>query len=118
LHFELAVKLQAPERSTSPWVPLRQPMFRGLWIATLVSSIGTWMHDVGAGWLMTSLSPNPLMVALVQAATTLPIFLFVMPAGVLADIVDRRRFLMAAQLVIMLAAFGLSGLTLASLVTP
>ena len=93
-------------------------MFRALWIATLVSSIGTWMHDVGAGWLMTSLSPSPLMVALVQAATTLPIFLFVMPSGVLADIIDRRRFLMAAQLVMMLAALGLSGLGLANLATP
>lgn len=114
----MTVPAGASERPASPWAPLRQPMFRALWIAILVSSIGTWTHDVGAGWLMTSLSPSPLMVALVQAATTLPIFLFVMPAGVLADIINRRRFLMAAQLVIIVAAFGLSGLTLANLVTP
>jgi predicted NAD/FAD-binding protein len=62
-----------------------------------VSNIGTWMHDVGAGWLMTSLSPSPLMVALVQAATTLPIFLFALPAGALADVVDRRRLLLVGQ---------------------
>ncbi|HVJ00825.1 MAG TPA: MFS transporter, partial [Sphingomonas sp.] len=48
-------------------------MFRALWIATIVSNIGTWMHDVGAAWLMTSLSPSPLMVALVQAATSFPL---------------------------------------------
>ena len=85
-------------QSISAWSPLGDPLFRALWIATLVSNIGTWMHDVGAGWLMTSLSPSPVMVALVQTATTLPVFLLALPAGALADIVDRRRFLMVVQL--------------------
>lgn len=85
-------------RSISAWTPLGDPLFRALWIATLASNIGTWMHDVGAGWLMTSLSPSPVMVALVQTATTLPVFLLALPAGALADIVDRRRFLMVIQL--------------------
>src|SRR5512138_3912804 len=76
--------------------PLSFPVFRALWIATIVSNIGTWMHDVGAGWLMTSLSPSPLLVALVQTATTLPMFLLALPAGALADIVDRRKMLLAA----------------------
>lgn len=77
--------------------PLALPLFRALWIATIVSNVGTWMHDAGAGWLMTSLSDAPIMVALVQAATTLPMFLFALPGGALADIVDRRRLLILAQ---------------------
>jgi predicted MFS family arabinose efflux permease len=68
-----------------------------LWIATLISNTGTWMHDLGAGWLMTTLAPSPAMVALVQAASTLPVFLFSLPAGALADIVDRRRLLIFIQ---------------------
>jgi MFS family permease len=93
-------------------------MFRAIWIATIVSNIGTWMHDVGAGWLMTSLSPSPLMVALVQAATTLPMFLLALPAGALADILDRRRMLLAAQLLGLVAAGALALLTWQGLTTP
>jgi len=87
-----------------------------LWIATLASNVGTWMHDVGAGWLMTSLSPSAVMVALVQTATTLPIFLLALPAGALADIVDRRRYLLLVQVwmagvAALLATLTLTGLT-------
>ena len=97
--------------------PLASPMFRALWIATIVSNVGTWMHDVGAGWLMTSLSPDPLMVALVQAATTFPMFALALPAGALADIVDRRRLLIGAQLFGLIGAAGLAAITLAGLTT-
>lgn len=86
-----------PAVTVSAWAPLSQPLFRALWIATVVSNIGTWMHEVGAGWLMVTLDSSPLMVSLVQAATTLPIFLLALPAGALADIIDRRRFLIAVQ---------------------
>ena len=98
--------------------PLSFPVFRALWIATVVSNVGTWMHDVGAGWLMTSLSPSPLLVALVQTATTLPMFLFALPAGALADILDRRRMLLAAQVLGLLAALLLAILTILGLVSP
>ena len=97
--------------------PLANPVFRALWIATVVSNIGTWMHDVGAGWLMTSLSPDPLMVALVQAATTFPMFVLALPAGALADIVDRRRLLLGAQLFGLVAAMTLAAITLAGFTT-
>jgi MFS family permease/quinol monooxygenase YgiN len=104
--------------ASTPRGPLSLPLFRALWIATIVSNIGTWMHDVGAGWLMTTLSDDPLMVALVQAATTLPMFLFALPGGALADIVDRRRLLMGAQLWVATVASVLALLTYAGLTGP
>ncbi len=88
-----------------------------LWIASIFSNIGSWMHEVGAGWLMTSLAPSPLMVALVQAATTSPVFLLALPAGALADIVDRRRYLIATQVWMMIVAAILGVLTLTGLTT-
>lgn len=99
----------------SAWDPLKRPLFRALWIATVVSNIGTWMHEVGAGWLMVTLDPRPIMVSLVQAATALPIFFLALPAGALADILDRRRYLMATQLWMLAAAALLGMLTLAGL---
>jgi MFS family permease len=105
-------------KSTDAAGPLSFPVFRALWIATIVSNVGTWMHDVGAAWLMTSLSPSPLLVALVQAATTLPMFLLALPAGALADIVDRRKMLLAAQLLGLGAAAVLALLTWQGLTTP
>jgi len=79
----------------SAWSPLKHTAFAVLWAATIISNVGTWMHDAAAGWLMMSLAPDPLMVALVQAATTLPVFFLALPAGAIADIVDRRRLLIA-----------------------
>lgn len=88
----------------SPWVPFQYPIFRMLWIASVVSSIGTWMQDVGAAWLMTSLTRDPLMVSSIQAATSLSMFLLALPAGALADIIDRRRYLIVSQLGLMFTA--------------
>jgi MFS family permease len=102
----------------TPSGSLRVPMFRALWIATVVSNIGVWMHDVGAGWLMTTLSDDPLLVALVQAATTLPMFLFALPGGALADIVDRRWLLMGAQVWVATVASLLALLTYVGLTGP
>ncbi|MFN3987244.1 MAG: MFS transporter [Rhodocyclaceae bacterium] len=102
----------------SAWVPFRIPVFRALWIATLASNIGTWMHDIGAGWLMTSLSPSPVMVALVQTATTLPVFLLALPAGALADIIDRRRYLITTQVFMAVAATCLAVVALTGMMTP
>src|SRR2546426_7243532 len=102
----------------SVWSPLRNPLFRTLWLATVVSNIGTWMHNVAAAWLMTSLAPSPTMVALVQAATSLPVFLVALPAGAIADLVDRRRLLLLTQGWMLLAAGGLGALTLMGASTP
>src|SRR5258708_16649235 len=65
----------------SAWAPLSHPVFRALWIASVVSNIGTWMQNVGAAWLMTELAPSALLVALVQTATNLPVFLLAVSPG-------------------------------------
>lgn len=103
---------------SSAWAPLQNALFRSIWIAVLVSNIGTWMHDVSAGWLMTSMAPEPLLVSLVQASTSLPMFLLALPAGALADIVDRRRLLLAAQTWMLAAAAALACLAYLGAVTP
>ncbi|MBB3060082.1 MFS transporter [Microbulbifer rhizosphaerae] len=95
----------------SAWAPFTHTVFAVLWTATVISNVGTWMHDVASGWLMTSLTPSPLMVALVQAATSAPIFLFALAAGALADLVSRRKLL-----IVVMAALSVTTLILASLV--
>lgn len=100
----------------SSWAPFSQVAFVVLWSATVISNVGTWMHDVASGWLMTFLSPSPLMVALVQAATTAPVFLFALPAGALADLVDRRRLLITVMLLLALSTLALGLLVLFGLV--
>jgi MFS family permease len=108
----------AMRRSISPWAPLGEPLFRSLWIASVISYTGTWMQNVGAGWLMTQMTMNPLMVGLVQAAGALPVFLVILPAGALADMVDRRRFLLITQGWMVLASGTLGIMTLTSCVGP
>jgi len=107
-----------PASSPSSWSPLRQRLFRALWLANMVSFVGTWIHEVGAAWLMTSLAPTPVWVAAVQAAAMLPMFLLVLPAGTLADLLDRRRLLLAAVIWMVAVSGSLGALTLAGEVTP
>ena len=85
------------EHDTSAFGPLRRPVFRMLWFTWLAANTTMWMNDVAAAWLMTSLAPTPLWVALVQTASTLPVFLLGLPSGAMADILDRRRYFMATQ---------------------
>src|SRR5437763_9983177 len=105
-------------QAASPWSPLREPLFRSLWIAAVISYTGTWMQNVGAGWLMTQITSSPLMVSLVQGAATIPVFLVVLPAGALADMVDRRRLLLFTQGWMVVAAIALGILTLLNMVNP
>lgn len=107
-----------PQTRASAFTPLTEPLFRALWIATIASNVGTWIQDVGAAWLMTTLAPSPVMVALVRAANSLPLFLLALPAGALADVVDRRRLLLFSQAWMLAAAAALGVLTLAGLITP
>jgi MFS family permease len=107
-----------PLTPPTAWSPLRHAAFRSIWIASLVSNLGTWMQNVGAAWLMTSIAPSPLFVSLVQAASNFPLFVLALPAGALADVFDRRRLMLVA-LVWLCAAAGLIGvLDVAGHVTP
>jgi MFS family permease len=118
----MAEALKMPERSATvdhaAWSPLREALFRSLWVAAVISYTGTWMQNVGTGWLMTQLTMSPLMVSLVQAASTLPVFLVILPAGALADMVDRRRFLLITQSWMVLASALLGAFTLLGQITP
>ncbi len=102
-HHHPEPETEAPKpsaSSSSGFAPLRQPVFAVLWAATVLGNTGTFMRDVASSWLVTDLSASPTAVALIQAAGTLPIFLLAIPAGVLSDILDRRRFLIAIQLLL------------------
>ncbi len=107
-----------PTPPTSAWSPLRISIFRALWIASVVSNIGTWMQDVGESWLMTSLTLSPLLVALVETAGNLPVVLAALPAGALADIVDRRRLLLVMQAWMAIIAAAMGAMALLGLITP
>ncbi len=109
-----------PSRPAAPsaWGPLWVPVFRALWIATVASNVGSWMHDTAATWLMTSLTTSTLLVALMQTASSLPVLALALPAGALADIVDRRRVLIAAQSWMLGAATLMGLLALAGAMTP
>jgi MFS family permease len=106
------------ERRTSPWIAFRYRAFMVVWIATVVANVGTWMYNAASGWLMTSLNPDPLTVSLVQVAGSLPMFLFALPAGALADTIDKRRFLIGAEIVLTVVAAASAVLVWLDLVTP
>lgn len=104
--------------TVSAWAPLRRSAFRALWLAQFVSNIGTWAQTVGAQWLMGDLGGSALQVALVQTATTLPVFLLVVPSGALGDILDRRHVLMSGQALMLAGAAGLMVLSGTDKATP
>jgi MFS family permease len=107
----------ATAQATGAWSPFQHRDFALLWTAALLSNTGSWMHEAAAGWLMTSLAPTPFMVAMVQAATTLPVFLLALPAGALADRADRRRLLLLVQGYMLVLAALLGALVLAHAAT-
>jgi MFS family permease len=98
--------------------PFRHPAYATLWTATVVANIGTWMYSSAASWLMTELDADPLTVSLVQVASSLPMFLFAVPAGALADVVDRRRYLIVAESLITALSAIFAALVWLGLVTP
>jgi MFS family permease len=106
------------EGPPSPWRPFRHKAFAVIWAATVVSNIGSWMYSAASGWLMTSLAPEPLIVSLVQVATTLPMVLLALPAGALADVVDRRRLLIATEAATTVISSAFAAFVWLGLVTP
>jgi predicted MFS family arabinose efflux permease len=102
----------------SPLRPFRHRAFAMMWIATVISNVGSWMQNAAGGWLMTTLDSDPFMVAMVQAATSLPMFVFALPAGALADIVSRRRLLLVMEVAWTVLASALALLIASGRVTP
>jgi MFS family permease len=84
----------------------------------LVSNVGTAMFDTASGWLITSLDANPITVSLVQVAVSLPLFLFTLPSGALADVIDSRRLLIAVEVAILGVSMVFAGLVSLKLATP
>ncbi len=107
-----------PAEDRSPFAPLQFPVFRALWIANVVSSFGWLVQGVGAAWLMTLLTDSADMVALVQTATTLPVMLFSLMSGALADNFDRRRVMLFSQLFMLAVSIALMVLAWLDVVTP
>src|SRR4051794_20577502 len=98
--------------------PLRNTTFRQLFLAGAISDTGTFMQGVGSAWLMVSLGASPLWVALIQTASTLPFFLFALPAGAIGDIVDRRTLILYTEAWMVGVAIALTATTVAGLMTP
>jgi predicted MFS family arabinose efflux permease len=111
-------QVAATATSSSPFSPLAEPLFRSLWVAAVISYTGSWMQNIATGWLMTSLTRSPMWVSLVQVALSLPVLLIALPAGALADMVDRRKFLLFTQSSMVAAALILGILTFTSTCTP
>ncbi|MBV8168523.1 MAG: MFS transporter [Alphaproteobacteria bacterium] len=111
--------LPAPPQARRALAPFRHGVFLALWIGTLFSSLGVWIQSVGAAWLMTLIAPGaPDLVALVQSAASLPVFLFSALGGVLADVIDRRVAQMVGQIIVMTAALALAISELLGWTTP
>ena len=108
----------ATRHSGKPWAPLVYPMYRIFWIAGLFSNMGTWMHETGAQWLMTSLHPSPEMVSAVRVSMTIPVFLLALPAGVWADRFNRRTWLLSTQFLLLSIATLMAVLARFDLITP
>lgn len=106
-----------PRVRTGALAPLNHPVFRAVWITSLVTNFGGLIQSVGAAWMMSSIA-SAQMVALVQASVTLPIMLLSLAAGALADTVDRRKIMLAAQTFMLLVSAGLSVMTYLGLITP
>jgi MFS family permease len=102
----------------SPWAPLRSRIFLALFIAQLASNLGSLMQSVGAAWLIGDLGGSATLIAMVQTATFLPMFLLGIPSGAVADMVDRRKLIIGTQMAMMIAAFALAALTFADQATP
>lgn len=107
-----------PDQPGGTFTPFRYPAFRAIWIANLTTSLGATMQSVGAAWLMTDLTTSHRLVAMVQVSTTIPIMLFGIFAGAIADNFDRRRVMLCAQWGMLVASAVLSVLTYLGYMNP
>ena len=115
---DLTPALAPTERTVSRWGAFGHAAFTVIWAASIVSNVGTAMFDTASGWLMTSLNADPIAVSLVQVAVSLPLFLFTLPAGALADVIDSRRLLIVVEVVIIIIAAIFAAMVSLGLATP
>ena len=115
---DLTTAAAPTEPAPSRWGPFGHLAFTVIWTASLVSNVGTAMFDTASGWLITSLDANPITVSLVQVAVSLPLFLFTLPSGALADVIDSRRLLIAVEVAILAVSVVFAGLVSLKLATP
>jgi MFS family permease len=108
----------ATQPAPSRWGAFGYAALTVIWTASLVSNVGAAMFDTASGWLITSLDANPMTVSLVQVAVSLPLFLFTLPAGALADVIDSRRLLIAVEVAILAVSVIFAGLVSLKLETP
>src|SRR6202023_440615 len=111
-------RIRMSEAKTSNWVALQNPAFSKLWFATVTSGICVSAHDTAATWMMNSTSHSTLLLSLMSTAATLPLFLFILPAGALADITDHKKMLSAAYIWLAVCASGLAILGWLNLLNP
>src|SRR5215813_11003500 len=107
-----------PAERSSLWTPLRSPIFRRLFVADLLSDMGTFMQSVGAAWLMVAFGASATFVALTQTASSLPFFVFALPAGAIGDIVDRRKLILCCEFWMVGVASVLAVATIAGVMSP
>src|SRR5712692_277855 len=117
-HKAEAVAISTNDGSGNLWRPLRSSTFRNLLLADVVSDVGTFMQSVGAAWLMVSLNAGPMYVALTQTASSLPFFIFALPAGAIGDIVDRRKLILFTEVWMAGVAIVLATVTISGLMSP
>ena len=86
--------------NTSLWISLRNPIFRGLWISSIVSGVCVSAHDTAATWVMNTLTPSMFLISVMSTVAALPFFLFTLPAGALADMVDRKKLLLVGRMIV------------------
>jgi MFS family permease len=118
LSSDLTTAAAPTKPAPSRWGPFGHLAFTVIWTASLVSNVGTAMFDTASGWLITSLDANPITVSLVQVAVSLPLFLFTLPSGALADVIDSRRLLIAVEVAILAVSMVFAGLVSLKLATP
>jgi hypothetical protein len=99
-----STRLGGERRFCSTWSALGNPVFRKLWIAAVISGTCVAAHDTAAMWMMNMLTPSPFLISLLSTVASLPFFLFTLPAGALADMVDRKKLLCAVNLWLAAAA--------------
>ena len=115
---EAIAPTESAAHSLAALMPLTRPVFRMLWSTWLIANVCMWMNDVAAAWMMTSLTTTPIWVALVQTASTLPVFLLGLPSGAMADILDRRRYFILTQFWVAAVALLLCVTILSGVMTP